>query len=429
MRNITQSITSALVILMLVGIAVGYSYTSTGFKAPWFATDDESFNTSVGVGVDANKLITGTLSDARLSSTASNFNESYSYLVYTDGTATYAKNGSTGMVEYSGLSSTVINQAVTHSGKIVLTKGTYEINTPINLVSNLFLTGEGNATVLVAATNLNNNIIQSPGLTGISNVRISSFWIEGNSAGQTIPAAGIWIDANDETPNRDIIIDNIYVNDVYGHGIVVKGTQNLKFHDITTEHNGVTGDSLYNNIYLRRVYSSQIYNIFSNNSVAGVGVRLSNISYNSMTNIISQNNPLYGIHLSRSSSYNYIQGIVLRSGSDGVRLVSEDSLTPSYNNVDIISYLNGGDGLLLAAGYNRISGRYQYNSKSGINTSAAGDKNIISNAYIRGNSQYGINITTGADSNLIVTNYVEANTLGQLSNLGLLTNITANFGI
>lgn len=31
---------------MLVGIAVGYSYTNTGFKAPWFANDDESFNSS-----------------------------------------------------------------------------------------------------------------------------------------------------------------------------------------------------------------------------------------------------------------------------------------------------------------------------------------------------------------------------------------------
>lgn len=31
---------------MLIGIAVGYSYTNTGFKAPWFATEDGSFNTS-----------------------------------------------------------------------------------------------------------------------------------------------------------------------------------------------------------------------------------------------------------------------------------------------------------------------------------------------------------------------------------------------
>lgn len=31
---------------MLVGIAVGYSYTNTGFKAPWFANDDGSFNSS-----------------------------------------------------------------------------------------------------------------------------------------------------------------------------------------------------------------------------------------------------------------------------------------------------------------------------------------------------------------------------------------------
>lgn len=32
---------------MLVGIAVGYSYTNTGFKAPWFANDDGTFNTSI----------------------------------------------------------------------------------------------------------------------------------------------------------------------------------------------------------------------------------------------------------------------------------------------------------------------------------------------------------------------------------------------
>lgn len=45
---------------LLIGIASGYSYTNTGFRASWFATDDGTFNTSTGTVNVANA--TGTLS-------------------------------------------------------------------------------------------------------------------------------------------------------------------------------------------------------------------------------------------------------------------------------------------------------------------------------------------------------------------------------
>lgn len=53
-----------LAIFLLIGIASGYSYTSTGLKAPWFATDDGTFNTSINtyatypIAVNAENIVT-----------------------------------------------------------------------------------------------------------------------------------------------------------------------------------------------------------------------------------------------------------------------------------------------------------------------------------------------------------------------------------
>jgi len=87
--------------------------------------------------------------------------EEASYIVFTDGSRYYAKNGSTGMIEYSDTdASNVIQYAVgkAPSGGLVLIKaGTYNITNTITITKPLRLLGEGFGTVLQATDKLNSS--------------------------------------------------------------------------------------------------------------------------------------------------------------------------------------------------------------------------------------------------------------------------------
>lgn len=104
-KKIVQSITSSLVILMLVGIAVGYSYASTGFRAAWFATNDESFNTSNGLTLSGN-INQGYPDDTR-NSRAVNANGVFYIIEYqSTGDVTQYTNPGSAVVYYGKIIST-----------------------------------------------------------------------------------------------------------------------------------------------------------------------------------------------------------------------------------------------------------------------------------------------------------------------------------
>jgi len=91
----------------------------------------------------------------------------YSYLIWTDGTTYYAKNGETGAIEYSGTDAvTVITNAINSipaapdeqsygGGKIFIARGNYSFNSKlfINHKDHLWIEGEGYGTSLVATGN------------------------------------------------------------------------------------------------------------------------------------------------------------------------------------------------------------------------------------------------------------------------------------
>jgi len=72
--------------------------------------------------------------------------QTYSYVIWTDGTNYYAKNGSTGKIDYSGTNaSTVIQNAINSlsaGGKIYIRKGIYTITNTITLSDGITLEGE-----------------------------------------------------------------------------------------------------------------------------------------------------------------------------------------------------------------------------------------------------------------------------------------------
>jgi len=83
------------------------------------------------------------------------FTETASYVIWTDGTNVYARNGKTGAIEFSGSDAAAVIQsainALTGGGKIFIKAGTYTVITWIDLGNkiNIVLQGEGDCTKLV----------------------------------------------------------------------------------------------------------------------------------------------------------------------------------------------------------------------------------------------------------------------------------------
>jgi len=82
--------------------------------------------------------------------------EETSYIVFTDGSRYYAKNGNTGMIEYSDTNAANVIQYVVNrvaergGGKVFIRAGEYLINSTINLRSGVTIEGEGRNTRLIA---------------------------------------------------------------------------------------------------------------------------------------------------------------------------------------------------------------------------------------------------------------------------------------
>lgn len=103
------------------------------------------------------------------------------YNIFTDGSTYYAKNGATGVVDYSGATaSTVINSAIsasTSGGTVFLKAGTYTISSTISVTQSVILKGEGTATVLNVASGVHGITVAA------SDVTIQELYIVGSGSG------------------------------------------------------------------------------------------------------------------------------------------------------------------------------------------------------------------------------------------------------
>ncbi len=96
----------------------------------------------------------------------------YSYVIYTDGTNYYAKNGTTGVVKYSGTNASIIlNDVAGSGGTVFIKKGTYSLTTPVVLHGQTSLMGEGITTILMKTTN-QDAIISNTAYQTISKISI-----------------------------------------------------------------------------------------------------------------------------------------------------------------------------------------------------------------------------------------------------------------
>ena len=111
--------------------------------------------------------------------------EEASYIVFTDGSKYYAKNGSTGTIEYSDTdASKVIQYALDKvnargGGKVFIKSGVYVLTSSLRPGSNTIIAGEGSGTILKLGDGTS---IVAIYIENASNVVIDSIAFDGNSA-------------------------------------------------------------------------------------------------------------------------------------------------------------------------------------------------------------------------------------------------------
>jgi hypothetical protein len=131
-----------------------------------------------------------------------------SYIIWNEGSTIYARNGSTGTIEYSGTDAvTVINNAITATsnkggGTIFIKAGNYTLGSSIILKSYVTLEGEGwgeqkAATTLRLADSVNDDVIRTLQQKNY-HITVRNLQIEGNNAHQTA-GNGIMIYAADRS--------------------------------------------------------------------------------------------------------------------------------------------------------------------------------------------------------------------------------------
>ena len=150
--------------------------------------------------------------------------ETASYVIFKDGSTYYAKNGSTGAIDYLSSDATTVIESVlnasTSGGRIFIRRGTYEIDTTIN-VYNKYITiiGEGpgsSGTRLQLSNNADCNMFNLNSSTFFYLYELS---LDGNKNNNN---AGIGVSASPVVgglATADITIDRVFIHNFAEEGV------------------------------------------------------------------------------------------------------------------------------------------------------------------------------------------------------------------
>jgi len=171
--------------------------------------------------------------------TIKHYAETASYIIFKEGDMVYAKNGSTGKIDFSGTdASTVIQSAIDNlpSGKIYIKAGTYIISSAIAPKSNIEIVGEGINKTVLDASNQGCAIFHQT--TSINNFAIRDLYLlsENNNAFQL-----------DIYNAKYFTIQNIKCRNTatgYGYGIYLQSCKYFNIKDIIIDTRG-TGICVY----------------------------------------------------------------------------------------------------------------------------------------------------------------------------------------
>jgi parallel beta-helix repeat protein len=288
-----------------------------------------------------------------------------SYIIWNEGSTIYARNGSTGIIEYSGTdAATVINNAITATsnkggGTVFIKAGSYTIGSSIILKSYVTLEGEGwgeqrAATTLRLADNVNDDVMRTLQQKNY-HIIVRNLQIEGNNVHQTA-GNGIMIYAADRsviefsmikwckdsgvcTAGYDgdnciqTILKNLFIYGCGKYAVYLTGPDNLvQGVDLGNDYNEEGAESA---LYLHWADKSIIASSFFWGSKHGIVIDQSNnvlvtgcrVDYNRYDGIIlcnSSRNVIDGNEIVHNSQY--VVGY-----ADGVRLIGSEAI-PCNNN-------------------------------------------------------------------------------------------------
>jgi len=304
-----------------------------------------------------------------------------SYIIYKSGSTIYAKNGTTGIIQFSGTEAATVFQscidtlAATNiegtAGKIFVRTGIYTINSTILITGNLTIEGENrSSTCLKLGNSINDNMLE-------------------------------W-DATKDTQYffvlREMMLDGNRDNNTLGNGIF---TENVAAK--------LLSDGYIDNCFIRRFSESGIYLKF----LWGWHV----------TNTISEQNDGEGIRLS-GTNIHVSNCRFLENGTEGIDLSGGQSI---FEGNQIRG--SGTEGMVVIGantGLRIIGNQFFENSKTLANTDDDLFLSNTNNAIVEGNSfdgqstaRYGIVIGANCDNTIISDNQFYNHATGTISDSGV----------
>jgi len=298
-----------------------------------------------------------------------------SFIVFTDGSLVYARNGETGLVDFWGSNASEVIQAAIdglglHGGMILIREGSYIISRTIGVPGNVTLSGVGFATKLVLADYVDQEVIENkhPDVYADSNIVIRDLQIDGNGARQTLEAQVSAIFFSRVSHGR--------VEGCWIHGVSVGSPGAPAILGLFTNGLVVRGNTIYDNRYAGVFLSLGTDCIVSNN----VFINNHRAVYlaNHLNGVVEGNQILSGdegVRMYVTASNNLIQGNLIKDNREEGILVTHSTCVGNYlvdnyliNNV--VQILDAGTGTVIR-------------DNEGYRTENSGVASVVNGSFVR----------------------------------------------
>jgi hypothetical protein len=195
---------------------------------------------------DSYITVTGDVNATRFFANGSQLSTSFgtpAYTIYQTGGTVYARNGTTGLVDYSGTNASsviqnVLNALSSTTGMVFIKRGTYALDTSLNIPqSAISIYGEDiGSTTLQATTSMNSVITKS---TGTINIELRDFTVDCNSNAVN----GINFTQSPEGSYQQRI-EYIRVIGYSGYAIILDGNEDTTLYGMKLESPAAGGKAL-----------------------------------------------------------------------------------------------------------------------------------------------------------------------------------------
>jgi hypothetical protein len=359
------------------------------------------------------KLADGSVTSAKIQN--GTLKAAFSFLIWRDGSTYYAKNGSTGEIQYFGDNATdVINSAIASiptGGLVFLCDGTYNIDGTIDVGGklNINIIGQSHETKLNLTQNSNTDMMK---ITNSNYTTIKSIYFQGNRDSQT-SGKGIVVHNSERVLIERCFFYEIKQTAIYIYGETPRSslqpwiTRNYleKIGNSSSDHGIWLGD-----------YASDAHVVDNDiGNITGSAIYVTSSGFLIETNTLWASN--YGLNVYLVTSGVITGNIMDNNQLDGINIDSCKNLIVVGN----VAKLNSKNL------WNSSSGIYLYNSSY---TTITGNRAGSFGDYVNETQQYGIKeYGVYSDYNLITGNNVYGN-LGEkdIYSTGPNTVVSGNLG-